>query len=89
MFLNSLPETYCYALTKGINMRLPILYTNMGAIGERLEKLNYPNRFHIYNNINSFNNFIDYIIMNENIGTKNELDLEIKINTFYIDLFNI
>lgn len=88
MFLNSLPETYCYALTKGINMRLPILYTNMGAIGERLGELN-SNRFHIYNDINSFYNFIDYIITNENVGTKNELDLDIKINKFYIDLFNI
>lgn len=88
MFMNSFPETYCYALTKGINMRLPILYTNMGAIGERLEKLN-NNRFHIYNDINSFYNFIDYIIINENVGTLNELDLDIKINKFYVELFNI
>ena len=88
MFLNSLPETYCYALTKGINIRLPLLYTNMGAIGERLEKIN-NNRYHIYNDINSFYNFIDYIIMNKNIGTKNYLDLDIKINEFYIELFNI
>jgi len=70
-------------------MRLPILYTNIGAIGERLEKNN--NRFHIYNDINSFYKFIDYIIMNENIGTKTDLDLDldIKINEFYIELFNI
>ncbi len=87
MFINSLPESYCYALTKGINMRLPILYTDMGAIGERLNNIN--NRFHIYNDINSFYNFIDYIIMNENTGIKNELDLDIKINKFYVELFNI
>lgn len=88
MFMNKYPEAYCYALTKGINSRLPLLYTDMGAISERLR--NYQNnRFHIYNDINSFYNFIDYIIMNENIGIKNELDLEIKINQFYIELLNV
>ncbi len=87
MFMNNYPEAYCYALTKGINSRLSILYTNMGAIGERLGNLN-NNRFHIYYDINSFYNFIDYIIMNENTGTRNELDLDIKINKFYTELFN-
>ncbi len=88
MFMNNYPESYCYALTKGINSRLPILYTNMGANGERLGNLK-NDRFHIYNDINSFYSFIDYIIKNENIEIKNELDLEIKINPFYIELFNI
>jgi hypothetical protein len=36
LFLNNYPETYCYALTKGLNAGIPILYTDMGAVGERI-----------------------------------------------------
>lgn len=88
MFMNNCPETYCYALTKGINSRLPILYTNIGAVGERLGYYN-NSRFHIYNDINSFYNFINDIIINNNTGTIEELNLDIIINPFYIKLFNV
>lgn len=40
LFLNRYPETYSYALTKGLNSNLPILYTKMGAIAERVENKN-------------------------------------------------
>lgn len=36
LYLNGHPETYSYALAKGINSGLPILYTNIGAIKERM-----------------------------------------------------
>jgi len=36
LFLNNFPETYSYALTKGINSGRPILYTDIGAVGERM-----------------------------------------------------
>jgi hypothetical protein len=92
MFMNNFPEAYSYALTKGINSQLPILYTNIGAIGERLNSFN-NNRFHIYNDDNSFYNFINYIIINNNINNNNcikkELNLDIVINSFYKELFNL
>jgi glycosyltransferase involved in cell wall biosynthesis len=36
LFLNRFPETYSYALTKGLNAGLPLLYSDMGAVGERI-----------------------------------------------------
>lgn len=38
LFLNRFPETYSYALTKGFNAGLPLLYTRMGAIEERVQE---------------------------------------------------
>lgn len=38
LFLNRLPETYSYALTKGFNAGLPLIYTRMGAIAERVRE---------------------------------------------------
>ncbi len=86
MFLNKHPETYCYALSKGINMRLPILYTDIGAVGERLSSYN-DEKYHIYTNINSYYKFIDYIIYNNGTGNWKDINMEININKFYIDLF--
>lgn len=45
LFLNQFPEMYSYALTKGINSGLPLLYTDFGAIKERLEVKNDPRYF--------------------------------------------
>lgn len=36
LFMNNYPETYCYALTKGINSGLPIYYSPIGSFVERL-----------------------------------------------------
>jgi hypothetical protein len=87
MFMNNYPEAYSYALTKGINSQLPILYTNIGAIGERLNNIN--NRFHIYTNVNSFYNFMNYIIDNNGQNKKLNLKLNLIINPFYKELFNL
>jgi hypothetical protein len=68
LFLSNTPESYCYALTKGINSRLPILYTDIGAISERLAYYNNNYRFIKYNTIDDFNIFINYIKNNQGIG---------------------
>ncbi|MBI2448540.1 glycoside hydrolase family 99-like domain-containing protein [Candidatus Microgenomates bacterium] len=36
VFLNEYAETYSYSLTKGINTRLPVLYSKIGAYTERM-----------------------------------------------------
>ncbi len=87
MYLNAHPETYSYALTKGIAMRLPILYTNIGAIGERLGEYN-DNRYHVYTGTESYYKFIQYIIDNNGTGGWEDIDTQIHINDFYVDLFN-
>ena len=38
LFLNNFPETYSYALTKGINSGRPIMFTDIGAVGERMRE---------------------------------------------------
>jgi hypothetical protein len=68
LFLSNTPESYCYALTKGINSRLPILYIDIGAIGERLSVYNNM-RFIKYNKLTDFDKFINYIKNNNNIGS--------------------
>ncbi len=65
LYLSNTPESYCYALTKGINSKLPILYNDIGAIGERLE-LYQNNRFIKYDN--NFEEFINYIKENQTIN---------------------
>lgn len=67
LFLSYTPESYCYALTKGINSRLPILYIDIGAIGERLSLYNNM-RFIKYYRGSDFEKFIDYIKKNNNTG---------------------
>lgn len=67
LFLNNYPETYSYALTKGINIGLPILYTNNGAIHERLGEINNERFIPTNNNdLNmKFTQFLDYILNNK------------------------
>ena len=36
LFFNNFPETYSYALTKGFYAGLPILYSDMGAVKDRI-----------------------------------------------------
>ena len=62
LFLSNTPESYCYALTKGINSKLPILYRDIGAISERLA-LYTNDRFIKYND--NLDEFINYIKENQ------------------------
>lgn len=64
LFLNHFPETYSYALTKGINTGLPILYTAIGAINERLKLFGGADKYVATNNtdiIDKFGALLDYI----------------------------
>lgn len=57
LFFNKWPESYCYALSKGINTGLPIYYTPIGAVEERLSAYQ-DDRFHACPKIQGF---LDYI----------------------------
>lgn len=64
LFLNRYPETYSYALTKGINSGRPLLYTRMGAVAERLARENQPEKYIVTDNTDveqSFSNLLDFI----------------------------
>lgn len=79
-FLNQWGETYCYALSYAINCGLPIIYSHVGAIGERLTKVTNNDDFgfehgEIYDfndrlaNVDDklydiFTKYLDYIINN-------------------------
>ncbi|SBO44980.1 glycosyltransferase [Cyanobium sp. NIES-981] len=41
------PETWCYTLSEALALRLPIIASNIGAVGERLRKLESPH-VHLY-----------------------------------------
>lgn len=64
LFLNNHAETYSYALTKGINTGLPILYSDMGAVGERMRALGAPDKYIATTNLDvelRFRQLLDYI----------------------------
>jgi hypothetical protein len=89
LFLNNYAETYSYAITKGINTGLPLFYTAIGAVEERLSVLNEP-RFIKTTNIGingDFYKFLDFIVNNCNNKNLETFEL-IKVNTqFYNELF--
>lgn len=83
LFLNHFPEMYSYALTKGINSGLPILYSDMGAVKERLERFKDPRYFPTDPSdtpglLAQMENFIRYIL--EHQGTGNEIKTEFPVN---------
>lgn len=88
LFLNHFPEMYSYALTKGINSGLPILYSDMGAIKERLDAYNDPryfatdpsdkNRF-----LQDMENFVSFIISHQGIGGEIQNSFQRIIPDFY------
>jgi hypothetical protein len=95
MFLNKWGETYCYTLSKALDSGLPIFYNNIGSFKERIpQKENYfinvdnEQNFYDFKNMEKlFDNFINYIILNNKdnyyIPDKNN----IKYNDFYNQLF--
>ena len=93
LFLNHFPEMYSYALTKGINSGLPILYSNFGAIQERLEEWKDPRyfptdpsnkeQFHI-----DIEKFSEFIIKNQGTGESIPLEFKTIIPEFYIKFFS-
>jgi hypothetical protein len=96
LFLNRFPETYSYALTKGINSGRPLLYTNMGAVTERLVKEN-DTKYIATDNADVLERFgllLDYIEMHEGQMRRNNSavllklsELPVVVPTFYNHLF--
>ena len=100
-FINNYSEKYCYDLTKAFNSGLPIIYTNIGAVNERIEdsmsKIYNNHYFKINNdghNINldnvelKFILLLDYII--DNNGKFNKYNFNntvIKYNYYYEKIF--
>ena len=100
-FINNYSEKYCYGLTKAFNSGLPIIYSNIGAVNERIEESmveNYNNHYFKINNdghnINfnniesSFKLLLDYIINNNGKFNKyNFNNTVIKYNYYYEKMF--
>lgn len=96
IFINNYPETYSYAFTKGINSGLPILFTNIGALKERVGNLSsrLQERFFKTSNsgiIGDFHKLLDFIIEHQSSESKLEssqaLILEKAKHHFYNELF--
>lgn len=90
-FLNEYGETYSYALTKGINTGLPLLYSNLGAYVERLR--NNPRFFPVHNAQNievDMQKMLHMILKNQGsvpVGIVNQP--KIYVPDFYRKLFEI
>jgi hypothetical protein len=96
LFLNNYPETYCYALTKGINSGLPFLYTKMGAIANRIAMENNTAKYIATDNtdlIQKFEALLCFIREHAGLGGKAKvlsvLEKEnlVEIPVFYDTLF--
>lgn len=93
LHLNKFGETYSYCLTKSINSGLPILYNNIGSFKERIPKNNEHYKI-VINNENEYNNsellfkkfeeMLDYIIINNGLFDKTNMETKI----IYKDLYN-
>jgi hypothetical protein len=96
--LNKWGETYCYSMSKFLKSGLPIIYNNIGAVGERMPDKEYY--FKVFDNEkdinidnfsvleNKFFEMLDYIINNQsNIYLNNTVDLTMEIPTLYNNLF--
>lgn len=89
VFLNELPETYSYALTKAIISGLPILYSDIGAYKDRLIN---NSKFFPIKNIKNLKTALDLFlsfITNNNQKTENNFLLEKEIPNVYREIFNI
>lgn len=91
LFINNYPETYSYALTKGINSGLPILYTRIGAAAERLgEELDGEKYFATDNKdvAKKLNDMLDFIVKHAGKGSRPRVQSTMtQIPAFYDGLF--
>jgi hypothetical protein len=95
-FLNNHPETYCYSLTKALNIGSVIIYNNIGSFIERIPykehyfKINTKtNNKNYYEDLQKeFYKMLDYIILNNGKYLQyNNTNNIIKNNIFYDNLF--
>jgi len=95
LFLNRWPDTYSYALSKAITSTLPVLYSEMGAIHERLSSY-HDARYHpclpdTMEFDNQFIGFIQYIQEHAGSNDKQLFGLEtisLTIPSAYEDYFH-
>jgi len=101
LYINKWMETYCYSLTHGINTELPIFYTNIGAVKERINCIDncigvdpissiydFNNvEKEKYNLINKYKIFLNYVIEN-NLKVLKNICLKTKIPFGYKYVFS-
>lgn len=97
--LSKYGETWCYALTKYLNSKLPIIYNNFGSFKERIHSTEhyfkaYDNEIDMINDNQTkilrqtFESLLDYIIVNQNYGNKHNFEGDCIIyNNYYNKLF--
>lgn len=92
IFFNQWPESYCFALSKGINSGLPIYYSPIGAVHERLSSY-HDSRFHPHDMsdpLSKFPSFLHFIQQHQNTNYPPQTNAnQIPLNTpeFYLNLF--
>jgi hypothetical protein len=84
MHLSLFEESYCYALTNSINSGIPIFYLNRGSFNERLSNNNKYFSTSIKNIFNNFDNFLKYIIDNQNTYNFYNLNQHLQPNKWYL-----
>ena len=82
--LSLFEESYCYALTNSINSGIPIFYLNRGSFNERLFEKDKYFPTNIKNIFNNFDNFLKYIIKNQNIYNFYTLNQTLQPNKWYL-----
>jgi hypothetical protein len=82
--LSLFEESYCYALTNSINSGIPIFYLNRGSFNERLLENDKYFPTNIKNIFNNFDNFLKYIIKNQNIYNFYNLNQTLQPNKWYL-----
>ena len=84
LHLSLFEESYCYALTNSINSGIPIFYLNRGSFNERLSNNNKYFSTSIKNIFNNFDNFLKYIIDNQNAYNFYNLNQNLQPNKWYL-----
>ena len=91
--LNRWGETYCYSLSKYVNSGLPVFYNDIGAFRERVDE-NTEHYFKAVDNEEEYDElfssvkdkvkpFLDYVINNQGVFNRNNLNVNIYRNSFY------
>ena len=97
-YLNNYAETYCYSLSKGLNIGSPIIYNNIGAFIERIQKKEHyfkikytenDDKYKYYEVLKKkFYSMLDYVIENNGKFLKyNNSNNFITYNKYYDNLF--
>ena len=85
LHLSLFEESYCYSLTNSINSGLPILYLNRGSFTERLQNNNKCFDTNLDNILPRMNDFLKYIINNENSCDFYKLNNNVQPNKWYLE----